>query len=180
MYSAWKISSATCAHRLFPLLIVCLLQVFLMAETDERNERVQKLRTWFHLTEPDGPVDENGMQAWLDEFAEIHFMPSVKEDGRAKAVIENGFTSKHSIAALTSAELKDLGFMMGNAKRMAIYLGEPPRPPSPGRVLPAGPMSIAATTQQSAQLGTMIAMAVTTSQTEIQLNGGSGRIKGQQ
>lgn len=65
--------------------------------------------------------------------------------------------------------------MMGNAKRMATYLGEPPRPPSLGRVLPAGPISIAASAQQSAQLGTMIAMAVTTSQTKIQLNGGSDK-----
>lgn len=44
----------------------------MMDETEERNERLQKLRTWSHITEPDGAVDENGMQAWLDEFAELH------------------------------------------------------------------------------------------------------------
>ena len=52
-------------------------------------------------------------------------------DGRPAAVITAGYTSKHDVAGLTADDLKDLGFLPGDAKRMATYLGSRPRDPSP-------------------------------------------------
>ena len=50
-------------------------------------------------------------------------MDAVAADGRAAAVIIAGYTSRHDVAGLIANDLKDLGFLPGNAKRMATYLG---------------------------------------------------------
>ena len=109
---------------------------------DPRDERIATLRTWFHVNSPDGPVDEEGIQEFLDALKEVHFIDAVAADGRAAAIINNGYTSKHGVAGLTTAELVDLGFLQGNAKQMSMYLGSRPRDPSPARPLPVGPLSI--------------------------------------
>ena len=44
---------------------------------------------------------------------------------------------------------------------------------SPNRLLPAGPLSVVASQQHSAQIGAAVDMAVTTAQTKIKLNDGS-------
>ena len=144
-----------------------------MADVDQRDQRIATLQTWFHVSKPDGPVDEAGLQSFLDAMSEVHFMAAVAADGRAAAVISAGYTSKHDVAGLTADDLKDLGFLPGNAKRMATYLGSRPRDPSPARPLPVGPLSIAASQQHSAHVGAAVAMAVATSQTKIKLFDGS-------
>jgi virulence-associated protein VapD len=160
-------------------LSIALLTCFLIAQVamgdmhDPRDERIATLRTWFHVNSPDGPVDEEGIQEFLDALKEVHFIDAVAADGRAAAIINNGYTSKHGVAGLTTAELVDLGFLQGNAKQMSMYLGSRPRDPSPARPLPVGPLSIAASQQHSAHVGAAVAMAVATSQTKIKLFDGS-------
>ena len=158
---------------LIALLIACILAQVLLNDMDQRDQRIAALQTWFHVSQPDGPVDEAGLQTFLDELGDVHYMDAVAADGRAAAVIAAGYTSKHDVAGLTTDELKELGFLLGNAKRMATYLGSRPRSPSPGRPLPVGPLSLAASQQHSAHVGAAVAMAVTTSQTKIKLFDGS-------
>lgn len=69
-------------------------------------------------------------------------MPLQQMEVLSTAIINNGYTSKHGVAGLTTAELVDLGFLQGNAKQMSMYLGSRPRDPSPARPLPVGPLSI--------------------------------------
>ena len=128
-------------------LSIALLTCFLIAQVvmgdmlDPRDERIATLRTWFHVNSPDGPVDEEGIQEFLDALKEVHFIDAVAADGRAAAIINSGYTSKHhdGVAGLTTAELVDLGFLRGNAKQMSMYLGSRPRDPSPARPLAVGP-----------------------------------------
>jgi len=121
-----------------------------MADTDERSQRIATLQTWFHVSQSDGPVDEAGLQSFLDEISVVHFVDAVAADGRAAAVITVGYTSRHDVVGLTTDDMEDLGFLPGNAKRMATYLGSRPRDPSHARPLPVGPLSIAASQQHSA------------------------------
>ena len=88
---------------LIALLIACncILAQVIMADMDERDQRIATLQTWFHVSKPDGPVDEAGLQSFLDEMSEVHFMDAVAADGRAAAVITAGYTSKHDVAGLT-------------------------------------------------------------------------------
>ena len=72
------------------LLILTVLQVstsYVDMQTD-RNEIIALLRGEFDCSGPDGAVDEACMQAWLDGVAEIHFMPAVADEGRAKSIID--------------------------------------------------------------------------------------------
>ena len=39
-----------------------------MADMDERSQRIVTLQTWFHVSQPDGPFDEAGLQSFLDEI----------------------------------------------------------------------------------------------------------------
>ena len=158
------LSSARASVRSNPLIdiLTCFLiaQVAMGDMPSARDERIATLQTWFHVNGPDGPVNEEGIQEFLDELKEVHFMDAVAADGRAAAIISSGYTSKHGVAGLTAAELVDLGFLRGNAKQMAMYLGSRPRDPSPARPLPVGPLSIAASQQHSAHVGAAVAMAV--------------------
>ena len=53
-------------------------------------------------------------------------------DGRADAIISGGYSSVHMVAELTATDLIGLGFLPGNAKKMASYLGsEPASRPEP-------------------------------------------------
>ena len=65
--------------------------------SDPREARIATLQTWFHVKNPDGPVNEEGIQEFLDELKEVHYMDSVAADGRAASVIAAGYTSKHSV-----------------------------------------------------------------------------------
>ena len=175
MTSVLSLVRAT-AHRspLIAALICFLLAQVIMADMpDPRDQRIATLRTWFHTSSPDGPVNEEGIQDFLNEVGDIHFMPLVAADGRAAAITDAGYTSVHDIAGITCAELQTMGFLQGNAKRLSSYLGSKPRDVSPNRVLPAGPLSVVASQQHSAQIGAAVAMAVTTAQTKIKLNDGS-------
>ena len=144
-----------------------------MADMNARDQRIATLQTWFHTSSEDGPVDEDGIQAFLDEVANVHFTPIVAADGRAAAIHAAGYSSVHDIAGITNSELQQMGFVQGNAKRVSSYLGSRPRDASPNRLLPAGPLSVVASQQHSAQIGAAVAMAVTTAQTKIKLNDGS-------
>ena len=133
------LSSVRASVRSNPLIAIltCLLiaQVAMGDMPNDRDERIATLQTWFHVNGPDGPIDEEGIQEFLDELKEVHFMDAVAADGRAAAIISSGYTSKHGVAGLTAAELVDLGFLRGNAKQMAMYLGSKPRDPSPAILL---------------------------------------------
>ena len=70
------------------------------------------------MSSPDGPVDEEGVQEFLNEVGDVHFMPLVAADGRAVAITAAGFTSVHDIAGITYTELQSMGFLQGNVKRL--------------------------------------------------------------
>ena len=139
---------------------------------DPREAHIARLSTWFHMSNADGPVDEEGIQKFLDEVKEVHFT-DVNGDGRAASILQNGYSSVHDIAQMTAAELREVGFLAGQAKRVSMYLGGRARDPSPARPLPHGPISVANSVQHSAQIGAAVARAVTTSQTKIRLSDGS-------
>ena len=93
---------------------------------DARDQCIATLQTWFHTTSPDGPADEDRVQAFLNEVKEVHFMPHVLDvaaDGRAAAILSAGYSNVHDIVGLTNAELQSMGFLQGNAKRLSSYLG---------------------------------------------------------
>ena len=140
--------------------------------SNERDARMARLQTWFHMSNADGPVSEEGIQEFLNEIKEVHFT-DVNGDGRAASILQNGYSSVHDIAQMTAAELRETGFLAGQAKRIGSYLGSRPRDPSPARPLPHGPISVANSAQHSAQTGAAVAQAVTTSQTKIKLSDGS-------
>jgi len=99
------------AHRnpLIAALICFLLAQVIMADMpDPRDQRIATLQTWFHTSSPDGPVDEEGIQDFLNEVGDIHFMPLVAADGRAAAITDVGYTSVHDIAGITCAELQTM------------------------------------------------------------------------
>jgi len=140
-------SARATAHRnpLIAILICFLLSQVIMADMhDARDQRIATLQTWFHTSSPDGPVNEEGIQAFLDEVGDVHFMPLVAADGRAAAITAAGYSSVHDIAGITNAELQSMGFLQGNAKRFSSYLGSKPRDASPNRLLSAGSLSVVA------------------------------------
>jgi hypothetical protein len=71
-------------------LSIALLTCFLIAQVamgdmhDPRDERIATLRTWFHVNSPDGPVDEEGIQEFLDALKEVHFIDAVAADGSSE------------------------------------------------------------------------------------------------
>ena len=70
-------------------------------EVDEANDlqdRIQSLRDWYSTSEPEAPVTVESLQLFLDELADVHFLPLVKEDGRAASIIDAGYSSTHMIA----------------------------------------------------------------------------------
>ena len=140
---------------------------------DSRDQRLAALKTWFHVSNPDGPIVEADVQVFLDEIKELHYMDTVAAPGRAASIVNEGYTSAHAVAVMNTEELVSLGFVLGNAKRVAMYLGSRPREPSPARQLPLGPLSLAASQQNSTQIASAVAMAVTTAQTKIKLADGS-------
>ena len=171
MHAALSSATASVQSNLSIAILTCFLiaQVVMGDMLDPREACIATLQTWSHVSKPDGPVNEEGIQ----DFLEAHFMDAVAADGRAAAIINGGYTSKHDVAGLTAAEVIDLGFLHDNAKRMNMYLTSRPRDPSPARPLPVGPLSLAASQHHSAQIGAAVAMAVTTSQTKIKLADGS-------
>ena len=129
--------------QLFVLFTFCIIAQVTMGDfSNERDARIAKLQTWFHMSNADGPVNEEGIQLFLDEIKEVHFT-DVNGDGRAASILQNGYSSVHDIAQMTSVELRETGFLAGQAKRVGMYLGSRPRDPSPARALPHGPISVA-------------------------------------
>lgn len=88
-----------------------------------RDVRINRLRMWFDVRNPDGAVTENDVQSFLNEFAEVHFMSAAAAPSRAEALINNGFTSKHAVASLTAVQLEKFGFLLGHAQALASYMG---------------------------------------------------------
>ena len=81
--------------------------------------RENALKDWFSTDSPNGAVNAEDVQQFLNELAEIQFMPAVAAAGRADAIIDAGHTSIHMMAELTAGDLIGLGFLSGNAKKMA-------------------------------------------------------------
>ena len=134
---------------------------------DDMATRITSLREWFSTSAPDGAVTADDIQAFLDELAEVHFMPPVAADGRAAAIIAAGYSSVHMVADLTTADLMGLNFLPGNAKKMASYLGSAAAARPPASVLMNN--SVAASAQHSAQIGAAVAAAVTSANSKVQL-----------
>ena len=134
---------------------------------DDLAARIDSLREWYSLSSPDAAVTTDSIQLFLNELAEVHFMPPVAGDGRADAIISGGYSSVHMVAELTAADLIGLGFLPGNAKKMASYLGSEPAPRPPTQVLMAN--SVAASAQHSAQIGAVVAAAVSNATSKVQL-----------
>ena len=61
------------------LPIACILAQVIMADMDARDQRIAiaTLQTWFHVSNPDGPVNEAGLQSFLDELKDVHYMDAV-------------------------------------------------------------------------------------------------------
>ena len=152
-----------------------------MSEDDnapDLDQRIENMHKWFTTTDRDAQVTVEEMQAFLNEIAEIHFMPPAAEDGRATstAVLSAGYTSKHAVAQLTANELVGMGFLPGNAKTIAAYLGSPVGPRGPQPLSEPQNNSAAVSAQHSAQLGAAVAAAVTNASTKITLfNASSSR-----
>ena len=121
---------------LIATLILVLFSQVIMADMNARDQRIATLQTWFHTSSEDGPVDEDGIQAFLDEVANVHFTPIVAADGRAAAIHAAGYSSVHDIAGITNSELQQMGFVQGNAKCVSSYLGSRPGDASPNRNSP--------------------------------------------
>ena len=60
--------------------------------------RENALKDWFSTDSPNGAVNADNVQQFLDELAEIQFMPTVAAPGRADAIIDAGHTSIHNYA----------------------------------------------------------------------------------
>ena len=141
------------------------------------DQRIENMHKWFTTTDRDALVTMEEMQAFLNEMAEIHFMPPA-EDGRAraKAVLSASYTSKHAVAQLTANELVGMGFLPGNAKTIAAYLGSPVGPRRPQQLSEPQNNSAAVSAQHSAQLGAAVAAAITNASTKVTLfNASSSR-----
>jgi hypothetical protein len=109
---------------LFFVTVVAIPQVRVSDfEMADRAARVTALHAYFDLSADDGAVDEALLQLFLNEFAAVHYQPDAAADGRAAAIVANGYTSKHDVAGITKDELVGMGFLTGNAKRLATYLG---------------------------------------------------------
>ena len=178
-------SRATFYALLSLLAVIAVIQVPLpierltMSDDDhapDLDQRIENLHKWFTTTDRDALVTVDEMQAFLNEMAEIHFMPPAAEDGRANAVLSAGYTSKHAVAQLTANELVGLGFLPGNAKTIAAYLGSPVGPRRPQQLSAPQNNSAAVSAQHSAQLGAAVAAAVTNASTKVTLfNASSSR-----
>ena len=158
---------------LFFVTVVAIPQVRVSDfEMADRAARVTALHAYFDLSADDGAVDEALLQLFLNEFAAVHYQPDAAADGRAAAIVANGYTSKHDVAGITKDELVGMGFLTGNAKRLATYLGGDGM--APAVAAPLGqPADAVSQAQSNAQLGAAVAMAVTSAQKVIALCDGS-------
>lgn len=155
------------------LTIVAIPQVRVSDfEMADRAARVTALHAYFDLSADDGAVDEAPIKIFLDEFAAVHHQPDVAADGRTAAIVANGYTSRHDVAEITRDEFVGMGFLPGNAKRLATYLGGDGI--TPAVAAPLGqPADAVSQAQPNAQLGAAVAMAVTSAQKVIALCDGS-------
>ena len=48
---------------------------------DDLAARINSLREWYSLSSPDAAVTTDSIQLFLNELAEVHFMPPVAGDG---------------------------------------------------------------------------------------------------
>ena len=92
--------------------------LFEMPMTDD------ELKAYFDVTKPNHAVDVDELQAFLLEASTANFMASMCEDGRAQKLIDNGYTSSHSLCELKADDLIGMGFFHAHAKKLATYLGE--------------------------------------------------------
>ena len=84
--------------QLFVLFTCCIFAQVTMGDIpDPREARIARLSTWFHMSNADGPVDEEGIQKSLDKVKEVHFT-DINGDGRAASILQNGYSSVHDIA----------------------------------------------------------------------------------
>ena len=66
------------------------LESLTMSDDDnapDLNQRIDAMHKWFSTTDRDSLVTVEEMQSFLNEMAEIHFMPPAAADGRAAAVL---------------------------------------------------------------------------------------------
>ena len=144
---------------------------------DDAPDALLQLQGFFSVADPNGAANIELVQEFLELAAAAHFAPGMYADGRAAAVIENGFTSRHAIAGLSETDLRAMNFLAGHARELAKYLGGSTDIPR-GGALPqnAAVDAITAATQVAQQSAAMVAAAVLDGQRPIELNGGnSGR-----
>ena len=70
-----------------------------------------RLEGFFSAAEPNAAADLELVQEFLDLAAGVHFIPGCSVDGRAQAIIDNGFTSRHAIAELSESDLRAMNFL---------------------------------------------------------------------
>ena len=144
-----------------------------MSSDDEPNEPDKRLSKFFNKAGPDGPADVTLVQQFLDLAAATHFMPGMAEEGRAQEIVDNGFTSKHTVASLSEDDLRGMGFLPGHARKLADHLGanlvdDGPRGPPKAEV-----DAITAANMVAQQSAAMVAAAVADGQKPAKLRNGS-------
>ena len=85
----------------------------------------EDLIAWFNQIDANKAVDTEHIQDFLDAAADLNYMAPMAADGKAQAIIDNGYTSSHSLCELTADDLRGMGFLNAHAKKLATYLGEP-------------------------------------------------------
>jgi hypothetical protein len=143
----------------------------------EDKTPADRLLGFFALSNMDGPVDEDAIQEFLDLATATHHMPPIASDGRAKAIFENGFQSRHSVALLTESDLIGMRFLAGHARVLARYLGgaNVEKGPIARDAAPAA-YALTAVTAAAHSTAALMASAVMDAQSKVELNGGgSGR-----
>jgi hypothetical protein len=141
----------------------------------EDKTPADRLLGFFALSNMDGPVDEDAIQEFLDLAAATHHMPPIASDGRAKAIFENGFQSRHSVALLTESDLIGMRFLAGHARVLARYLGGAKVEKGPVAGDEHGPIAadaLTAVTAAAHSTAALMASAVMDAQSKVELNGG--------
>jgi hypothetical protein len=83
--------------------------------------RLAALAAAFDPNGEDAPLTIEDIKAFLGIAAEHHMMPALNSDDYAKAIVDQGFTTKHSVAEITKEDLRDMGFLPAHARTVARY-----------------------------------------------------------
>ena len=137
-------------------------------------DKLQALMAAFDPDSPDAMVTQDDIIGFLGEVGEYHLDATIGDDKYATKMVKAGYTTRHSIAELTSDDLLGMGFKHAHARHVAKYLaGRAPTQkagePAPG----AAPSYVTDLSNTSAQLGAVMVAALDDQKKEGKLNHGA-------